>query len=130
MVRMQIREKPYTWSVIGRVTGVTDHGESYLIAPLDGSQVKLRNRRFVKPKEPESYELAGAPEHHSSLPDIRTAVDRAPVAGDEDLNDKLRAERIRKDKRLKRLRDALKCADSLAVPWDLSPSANTRSRRN
>ena len=53
LVRMQLREKPYTWSEMGHVTGVTDHGESYLIGPLDGSQVKLRNRRFVKPKEPE-----------------------------------------------------------------------------
>ena len=49
-------------SSIGRVTEVSNHGNSYPVAPLDGSQVKLRNRRFIKPVEPESYELSGAHE--------------------------------------------------------------------
>ena len=112
------------------MTGVRDHGQSYLIAPTDGSQEKLRNRRFIKPKEPESYELAGTPECYNSVPDIREVVNRTPVNDAKQLDDKIRAQRIRKDGRLRRLRNYLNCADTIDVPWDQNPSANTRSKRN
>ena len=54
---IQKREKPFTWSEVGRISSVTEHGKSYYVTPIDGGPDKLRNRRHLKPKEPISYEL-------------------------------------------------------------------------
>ena len=109
------------------MTEVSDHGKSYRVAPLDGSQDKLRNCRFLKPKEPSSYELSCLPERSNSLPDVNVDQGEAPPAtrskSAEDLKNVDCEKRIRSSQCLKDF------ANKFLAPWDQSPAANTRSRK-
>ena len=84
-VRMQILDKPRTWSERGRITGIRDHGKSYIVTPDDGSQDKLCNCRHVKPLEPKTYELVGSNGLRCMIPDLRPHAEAPPNNhGDDD----------------------------------------------
>ena len=124
LVRMQIQEKPFTWSEFGRVYAISDHVKSCQVTPLDGSQDKLRNRRLLKPKEPESYELSGPSERRSSLEDVSIDRGEAPTTRSKSMED---LKNIDLNKRLQSS-ERLKEFTRIMAPWDQSPAANTRSK--
>ena len=119
-IGIQKREKPFIWSEVGQVSSVTDHGKSYYLTPIDGGPDKLRNGRYLKPKEPASYNLSGTLGRSSSLEDVRVENREAPAARSNSLEEL--SNRIRSSDRLK---DFTKIIE---VPWNQGPAGNTRSK--
>ena len=119
-----MQEKPFTWSEMGQVSGISEHGKSYRVTPLDGSQDKLRNRRLIKPKEPKSYELSGPSERSNILEDISAVRDEVPATRSKSMED---LKNIDLDKRI-RSSERLKEFTRMLSPCDQSPAANTRSK--
>ena len=56
-LRVQGRGGPMLWNRVGEVEVKKDQGNSYFVRTEDGENLLLRNRRHLRPMEPETFKL-------------------------------------------------------------------------